>query len=220
MTIEPSPESVPAAAEEWVEVPPRSPRRAACYAALLPGAGQVYNKQLEKAVLLWIWGAILLGAGLLLLLLGALGRWVPGSWTRPPLGDWVADHAGAVFLLWLLAAAALWGFAVRDALLTARSINEGEVRIRYPMRRQMVHVLASQLLGFIPLIGLLFPPGIVAEAIDVVKDRRGPDHRRVLREGGQALVEWALTRLAFYALWLFAALWLLWWLLRAFGLAP
>ncbi|HTE18184.1 MAG TPA: DUF5683 domain-containing protein, partial [Armatimonadota bacterium] len=156
------------AVETGLEIPPRSPARAALYAALLPGAGQVYNKQLEKAVLLWIWGAILLGLGVLLLVLGMLGRLVPPKFARPPLGDWVADHAGGVLLAWVIAAVALWAVALRDAYISAGRINRREVLIRYGMRRQMVHVLGSQLLGFIPLIGLFFPPTVVAEAIDAV----------------------------------------------------
>ena len=205
---------------QGIDVPPRSRVRAALYSAAFLGAGQVYNKQFEKAVLLWIWGIIVAVSGLMLLLLGALGRWVPRAWVRPPLGDWIADHSGIVLLLWLAAALVLWGFSVRDARLSAEAINRREVIIRYPLRRQMVHVLASQLLGFIPLIGLLFPPGIVAEAMDAVNERRGPDRRRLLEEGRQALLEWALTRLAFYALWAALAAWLVWWGLRALGLAP
>jgi uncharacterized protein DUF5683 len=205
-------------AVQGIEVPQRSPVRAGLYSTLLPGMGQVYNKQLEKAVLLWIWAAIIGGTGLMLVLLGVLGTAVPRTAVRPPLGDWIADHAAGVFIAWMLAAGTLWALSLRDAWISAERINRREVVIRYPLRRQLVHVLASQLLGFIPLIGLLFPPGVVAEAMDSLRERRGPDRQRLVREGGQALLEWALTRLAFYALWALLGLWILWWVLRIAGL--
>ncbi|HEU4754245.1 MAG TPA: hypothetical protein VFU47_14140, partial [Armatimonadota bacterium] len=174
----------------------------------------------EKAVLLWIWNGLLLVLGVLLLVLWALGRSVPSGPARPPLGDWVADHPAPAALLWGVAALALWAGSIRDAWTSAGRINRGEVSIRYPLRRQLVHVLASQLLGFIPFAGLFFPPGVVAEALDALHRRRGPDRRRLFREGGQALVEWALTRAALYAVGLMIAGWLVWWLFRAANPGP
>lgn len=217
MSVPPS-SSYPEA--EGIPTPHRSPGRAAALSLLVIGAGQVYNRQLEKAVLLWIWAGIHLGVGVLLLVLGLLGSWVPRTFPRPPLGDMIADHGGGVFLFWLLAGMLLWGFGVRDALVSARRINAGEIVIRYPMQRQMVHILASQLLGNIPLVGLFFPPGVVAEAIDATHQRRGPDHGRLVREGGQALLEWAATRIAVWGLIGFAGVWLIWWLLRIVRLVP
>lgn len=199
---------------EGVELAHRSPLRAALYSALGIGCGQIYNKQLEKAVLLWFWVGILASAGLLLLALGTLGRLIPPAWVRPPLGDVVADYSGTFAVVWVSAVGMLWLINVYDALVSAGRINRREVVIRYGMRRQLVHVLASQLLGFLPLVGVLFPPAVVAEAIDCSQDRRGPDGKRLLREGGQAVLEWALTRLAVYALAAFGAVWLLWWIGR------
>lgn len=207
-------------ASTGIEVPPRSPARAAAYSWFWIGAGQVYNKQLEKAVLLWIWSAIVAGAGAILLLMALLARVLPAGVVRPPLGDWVLAHGGAAAFVWVVTALVVWGIGVRDAYLSAERINRGEIVIRYPMRRQMVHVLASQLLGFVPFVGLFFPPAVVAEAIDAAGERRGPDRSRLLREGGQALLEWAATRIAVYAAWLFLAVWLLWWLLRGLRLVP
>lgn len=205
---------------DGIQIAFRSPVRAGLYSVAGIGWGQIYNKQLEKAVMLWIWSAVLAGTGLLLLLLGSLGRLIPRAWTRPPLGDMIADHAGLAFALWLFALAALWAVGVCDALMSAARINRREVVIRYGMRRQLAHVLASQLLGFIPLVGIFFPPAVVAEAIDMTRERRGPDGGRLLREGGQAVVEWALTRLAVYAFAVFVLVWLSWWILRALRLAP
>lgn len=206
--------------EPSVPLSHRSPGRAALYSALLLGAGQVYNRQLEKAFLCWIWGAVHLGAGCMLLLLGLLAHWVPRTAVRPPLGDFIADHALAAFLGWAAAGLALWAVGIRDAFFSAERINRGEVVIRYGLQRQVAHVVGSQLLGLIPVIGLFFPPGVVAEAIDAARARRGPDHQRLLREGGQALLEWTVTRLAVAGLGLFALLWLGWWVLRAMRLAP
>jgi hypothetical protein len=114
----------------------------------------------------------------------------------------------------------LWAVNVRDAHRSAGQINRGEVVIRHSMSRQAVHVLASQLLGNIPFIGIFFPPGIVAEAIDSLHKKRGPDRARLVREGGQAIVEWAVTRTALWGLWIFMGVWVIWWILRAFRLAP
>lgn len=219
MNQNPTPTPAPAGnAGEGPEVAHRSPLRAALYSAAGMGWGQIYNKQLDKAVLLWIWTGVLTGLGALLLMLGLLGTWVPRHLPRPPLGDRVADHAAAVAGAWCLAMAALWTVNIYDAYRTAGRINRREVTIRHGMRRQMVHVLTSQLLGFLPLVGFLFPPAVVAEAIDAVEQRREPDRHRLFREGGQAALEWFLTKLAVYALWGLLAVWLLWWLLRTLGL--
>jgi len=190
------------------------------YSAVGLGWGQIYNKQLEKAVMLWIWSAVLAGTGLLLGLLCLLGNLVPRTWVRPPLGDAIADNAGLTFAIWLLAVGALWVMGIRDALVSAERINRKEIVIRYAMRRQLVHVLASQLLGLIPFAGIFFPPAVVAEAIDVAHQRRSPDGKRLLREGGQAVLEWALTRAAVYAFGAFTVIWVLWWILRCLKLAP
>jgi hypothetical protein len=218
----PTPPAEPPAPEgaDGLILTPRSPRLAAVYSALLLGSGQVHNHQLDKAVLFWLWGAVHLGAGLLLLLLGLLGRWVPRGWPRPPLGDLVADHSGWVLLTWLAAGMSLWLLNVRDAARSAHAINRGEVRIRYSMRRQLAHVLGSQLLGLLPGIGFLFPPGLVAEGLDAARERRRLDSTRLLAEGRQALIEWAAVRVALWSLAGFTAFWLGWWVLRAFRLAP
>lgn len=184
------------------------------------GLGQIYNKQLDKAVLFWIWTGLHGAVGGALLLIRFLAGVAREPRFRPPLGDLVIQHGGFLFLVWLVAAVALWGFAIRDAHRSAEQINRSEVVIRYPMRRQMVHVLASQLLGFLPFVGLFFPPGVVAEAMDAFQERRRPERGRLLREGGQALVEWALTRAAFYGLAAAVGVWLIWWVARAARLAP
>jgi hypothetical protein len=205
--------------EEPVPIPlaPRSPVRAALWSFFVPGGGQLYNKQLDKAVLVWIWVAAHAGTGTLLLLAGLLASWIPSPRHGPPFGDWVADHPLLVGFAWAVAGLLLWAWSVRDASESAGKLNRGEVAVRYPLRRQLVHVLASQLLGLLPVVGFLFPPGVVAEALDAAGGRRRPDHQRLLREGGQALIEWAVTRLAISAGGAFVVLWALWWVLRASG---
>jgi len=213
-----SPEPTPAAG--GLVLPPRSPRLAAVYSALALGSGQVHNHQLEKAILFWLWGALHLGAGAGLLFLGLLGRWVPPAWARPPLGDWVADHAGAVVLGWLCAGFLLWAASVRDAARSARAINEGRVQVQYSMRRQLAHVLGAQLLGLVPFVGMLFPAGVVAEALDAARERRRLDTGRLAREGSRGLAEWLAVKVACWGLAAFWVAWGVWWILRAFRVAP
>src|SRR5688572_7377410 len=196
---------------------PRSPFYATVFSALAPGAGQIYNKQLEKAVLLWIWLFILIAIGLTLILLGALARWLPTSITHPPLSDWVRTNSGTLFRFWIGTGFVIWLINLIDAVRSARRINSGEIVIRHPMRWQLVHVLGSQLLGFIPVIGIFFPPGMVAEAIDARREGRQMDQKKALREGGLAVAQWAIARIAFYVLWLLIGAWLLWWIFRAMG---
>ncbi len=195
----------------------RSPAVAALWSIFVPGAGQIYNKQLEKAVLLWVWFFILVVLGMTLLLLGALARWLPASIIHPPLSDWVRVNSGALFRFWIGAAFVLWLINLVDAFFSARRINSGRIIIRHSMRWQLVHVLGSQLLGFIPLIGIFFPPGMVAEAIDARRENRQVNEKKVLREGGLAVAQWAIARIAFYALWILLGAWVLWWILRAMG---
>jgi hypothetical protein len=198
----------------------RSPARAALLSAAAPGWGQVYNHHLDHAVIVWIWGFLCAASGLGLLGLGLLGRLIPATWPRPPLGDWIADHPGRTSLAWAGVTACFWFWNVCDAHGRARAINQGRVRVRYTLRRQMVHVLASQLLGMIPFVGIFFPSGVVAEAWDAYRERRRPDATRLLQEGGQALLEWAVTRTAFFAFWAGLVIWAGWWVLRAFGVLP
>jgi hypothetical protein len=198
----------------------RSPFLALLLSLIAPGTGQIYNKQLEKAVLIWIWYFILFVTGVALLLLGMAARWLPSKVPPPPLSAWVHDHAGAVFALWGAALGILWLANACDAFVSAPRINSGRVVIPHPMRWQAVHVLGSQLLGMIPFIGLFFPPGIVAEAVDACKEGRSVSQDKVLREGGSIVLQWVLTRIAFYAVWVVVGAWVFWWILRALRWLP
>jgi hypothetical protein len=198
-----------------LERPKRSPMRAALFSAVLPGAGQLYNRRLDRAILTWLWTAILIGLGLSLLFLGLLGSWTRELPAPAPLGDVIADNGWDFAGGWCLTWVGFWVWNIRDAADSARKINDGLIDVRHPLRWQLVHVLGSQVLGLIPVVGVLFPPGAVAEAMDAARERRSPDHGRLLREGGQALLEWAVVRAALWTVGGLTAIWLLWWLSRA-----
>lgn len=195
--------------------PRRCPRRAALLSAAWVGAGQVYNRRLDRAILTWIWSVLIVGVGLALIILGLLGHWTRGLPAPAPLGDVIAANSGVVAGIWWLTWIGFWIWNIRDAADSARKITSGLIDIRHPLRWQFVHVMGSQLLGLIPVVGFLFPPGIVAEALDAAHQQRAPDHTRLLREGGQALLEWAAVRIALWSAAGVTVLWLLWWLLRA-----
>lgn len=198
-----------------LERPRRSPQRAAVLSALLPGAGQVYNRRLDRAILTWLWSVILLSVGFAMFFLGLLGHWTRGLPAPAPLGDVIAANGWVFASVWCLTWVGFWIWNIRDAADSARKITEGLIDIRHPLRWQLVHVLGSQLLGFVPVVGFLFPPGIVAEALDAAHQRRKPDHVRMLREGGQALLEWTAVRIALWSGAGLTLVWVLWWVLRA-----
>jgi hypothetical protein len=198
-----------------LERPRRDPKKAAILSAVLVGAGQVYNRRLDRAILTWLWSVLLLGLGLTMFFLGLLGQWTRGLPAPAPLGDVIAANGWSFAGLWCLTWLGFWIWNIRDAADSARNINDGLIDIRHPLRWQLVHVMGSQLLGLIPVVGFLFPPGIVSEALDAARERRTPDHGRLLREGGQALLEWTAVRIALGSAATLTVAWLLWWVLRA-----
>jgi hypothetical protein len=198
-----------------LERPRRSPQKAAVLSAVLVGAGQVYNRRLDRAILTWLWSALLFGVGFAMFFLGLLGHWTRGLPAPAPLGDIIAANGWTFAGLWCLAWIGFWVWNIRDAADSARKITEGLVDIRHPLRWQLVHVLGSQLLGLLPFVGFLFPPGMVAEALDAAHQRRAPDHKRLLREGGQALLEWTAVRVALISAAGLTLVWVVWWVLRA-----
>src|SRR2546423_1366458 len=101
----------------------RSPERAAVLSALFPGGGQLYNRQLERALQIWIMYGAHAALGVLLLAAALSASVLPPESLRPPLGDWIADHRGGVLAAWLLAGFGLWWAGIRDAKRTAEQIN-------------------------------------------------------------------------------------------------
>lgn len=86
------------------EVSPRRPLRAALMSLVLPGYGQFYNGELDKAV--WLF---LVFAGLCVPGMALVGLYLPAGWMMPAL------------VLSVAAALGTWGFAVMDAWRGARA---------------------------------------------------------------------------------------------------
>lgn len=197
---------------------PRSaplPGKAFALSLLLPGLGHLYCRLLDRAILIWIWGAVLLAAGAALLLLGLLDRLIPAGWARPPLANLLRAKAGAALFVWAATLVAHWVWAAFDARRNARAIRQGELAVVHSLRRQAVHVVGSQLLGVIPFVGLFLAPAVVAEAADSLVERRRPNKEHLVREGGQAIRDWVLLRVTIYLLQGLFLLWLLAWIFRA-----
>lgn len=191
------------------------PGKAFALSLLLPGLGHLYCRLLDRAILIWMWGAILLGAGIALLFLGLLDSLIPAGWTRPPLAGPLRANAGAALLIWSAAVVVLWIWSASDARSKARAIGAGDLTVAHSLRRQAVHVLGSQLLGAIPFAGIFFAPAVIAEATDSLVERRRPNREHLVREGGQAIRDWVLLRATLYLLQGLFLLWLLAWIARA-----
>lgn len=86
------------------DVSPRQPLRAALMSLVLPGYGQFYNGELDKAVWLFLAFAFLCVPGMAL-----VGLYLPPAWTMPALGVSVVAALGT------------WGYAVVDAWRGARA---------------------------------------------------------------------------------------------------
>lgn len=196
------------------------PAKAFALSLLLPGLGHLYCRLLDRAILIWMWGAILLGSGIALLFLGLLDSLLPAGWTRPPLAGLLRTNAGTALLAWVMAAVALWIWSANDSRSKARAIRAGELAVVHSLRRQAVHVVGSQLLGAIPFAGIFFAPAVIAEATDSLVERRRPNREHLVREGGQAIRDWVLLRVTLYLLQGLFLLWLLTWIARAIFRTP
>ena len=209
-------EMQPTVAEPETSLPvwQRRPWLAALGSAAFPGAGHIYNRVLDRAVLTMVTGLVLLTVALLMLLAGGLAGVIPNPALRPPIGEWIALRPGLFFGLWLVLWLAFWALAIVDAVRTAEAINAGRIVVRHTLRWQLVHLLGAQLLGLIPFVGFLFSPGIVAESMDAARARRSPDRQRLWVETRAALVEWVLLKIAILGLVVVVVVWLLWYVAR------
>lgn len=160
----------------------KKPWLAALWSALFAGAGQLYNRQLAKALWLMV---LTYGVGGLLLVGWLLLHWLSGQ-TDPE--GWV--HATAQFFIRLgwaipIVGGGLWLFAVIDAWRTAAALRRGELVVRYSFMKQTAYLAA----GFIPVAGALTPEATCSP--DEVHKKIGAvvkDHAL------QKIVKWFLKR--------------------------
>lgn len=123
----------------------KKPWLAAFLSLVVVGAGQLYNRQLLKAVFLCL---LFYAVGLLLLAAYlVLGLWEAAQNVR-------ADLAYVFLFVWC----GLWLFAVFDAGRTAWLLKTGKRVIRFGFLRQGLFSAVS----FIPIAGTLAPTEIVA----------------------------------------------------------
>jgi hypothetical protein len=151
----------------------KKPWLATLLSLLVVGAGQLYNRQLLRAALLFL---IFYGAGLLLLAAYLLlGLWEAALPTR-------ADLAYVGQFVWL----GLWLFAIVDAYRTAWLLKTGRRVVRYGFLRQGLFAAV----GMVPVAGALAPVETVAP--DEVGKPVGAVAADLARE---RLLKWLLVRL-------------------------
>ncbi len=149
----------------------KQPWLAALLSALLPGTGQLYNRQLVRAGILFLcWS----GTGLLLLVLWLLER-------SFHLGARVPELVYTFRVLW----ACLWLFGVVDAYRMAVALRAGKLVVRYGFLRQLAHGAA----GFVPFVGAAVP-GETVRPEELDRDL-GTAAREIARD---RLLEWAVVR--------------------------
>lgn len=135
----------------------RKPFVAGLLSLLLPGLGQLYNRQLFKGIVLIVVVALVCS------LLAA--TWLLLHLLLPDQGDGWSVKIGRFFLRAGLAApivgGGLWMFAVIDAVFTAAALRAGALVVRYSFRKQSAMIAA----GMIPVAGM-FTPGETCVAGD------------------------------------------------------
>jgi TM2 domain-containing membrane protein YozV len=151
----------------------QKPWLAALLSLLLAGAGQIYNRQLGKGVLLFFLVYVVGGMGLLLFVLLRLI-------------DALREHLDAVGPWLLIPWVGLYLFGVVDAWRTAAALRSGKLLVRYSLRRQGIHAA----LGFVPFLGQVVPAETVAA--DEVDQSMG---EVVKKEIKARAVKWVLVRL-------------------------
>jgi hypothetical protein len=151
----------------------KQPGRAALLSLLLPGAGQIYNRQRARGVLLFFLVVIVGGVGLLLFVLLRLI-------------DTLRPHLDTVGPYLLIPWAGLWLFGVVDAWRTAAALRDGRLLVRYGLRRQGIHAA----LGFVPVLGQMVPAETVSA--DEVEQSLGQVAKKEVKG---RVVKWLLVRL-------------------------
>lgn len=142
----------------------KQPWLAALLSFLIVGAGQLYNRQFIKALVLFVVFYVL--GALLLIVYLLLAFWEAAQTVR-------GDLAYVVEFIWI----GLWLFAVIDAFRIARLLKQGRLLVRYGFLKQSLYAAA----GFIPFAGALTPAETCAPdevnkkigevAVDLAKER-------------------------------------------------
>jgi hypothetical protein len=156
----------------------KKPWRAALLSLVIVGAGQLYNRQLGKALTLCFFtyvGGV--AAAILYIVL----------WLAAP--DW--EHRSKLGYALLAVWGALWLFAGVDAYRTAAALRDGRLFVRYGLRRQGVHAA----LGFLPFADALLP----AETVSAEEVHR-PVGDLLKEEAKGRLLRWVVVRLLRYTL--------------------
>lgn len=154
----------------------KKPWLAALLSLCVVGAGQIYNRQLYKAVMLFLAFYVVGGA---LLLLYPLLNWLFKLGARLP------ELVYTYEIVW----GSLWLFAVVDAYRTAEALRTGQLVVRYGWLRQTAHVAA----GFIPFVGMVVPSETVRP--DEVNKSVREAAKDIARE---RVLEWVVVRVLRY----------------------
>lgn len=133
----------------------KKPWLAGLLSIVLVGAGQLYNRQLVKALALllifYVVGAVCF------LLYGLLGWMLSWEFLHESVHT-VIRRLRAMDDAFLIIWAGLWIFAVVDAFRTARALRAGRLLVRYGFLRQG----GFAIINFIPFLGALTPCETVA----------------------------------------------------------
>jgi TM2 domain-containing membrane protein YozV len=127
----------------------RKPVLAAVLSLLIAGAGQLYNRQLFKALVVAV--AVYLVCGILLVV------WLLLHWLLPETGDGWGMKIGRFFLrLGLtvpIVGGGLWLFSIIEAFRTAAALRAGRIVVRFSFKKQLAMTAAT----FVPAAGLIVP---------------------------------------------------------------
>jgi len=126
----------------------RRPLLAGLLSLPLPGAGQLYNRQLFKALALIV----------VALICGAIATaWLVLRWIVPTEGEgWLIATGRFVILAGvaaLIVGGGLWLFAIIDAIYTAAALRAGRLVVRYSFKKQAAMIAA----GMLPVAGMFVP---------------------------------------------------------------
>jgi hypothetical protein len=127
----------------------RKPVVAALLSLLIAGAGQLYNRQLFKSLVVAF--VVYVICGILLI------TWLLLHWLLPDTGDGWGMKIGRFFLrlglMVPIVGGGLWLFSVLEAFRTAAQLRAGEIVVRFSFKKQLAMTAAT----FVPAAGLIVP---------------------------------------------------------------